>query len=82
MQGREPHMPKTSTAIAKKYHRNTRRFSGFMMMLPIRATITPPRAINVCVHVALTSRLSWLRLNLSMRLPNANKDMTDKKAMA
>ncbi len=75
-------MPKTSTAIAKKYHRNTSKLLGFIMMLPRSAIITPPRAINVCSHVALTSRLSWLRLNLSIRLPSAKSDMTERKAMA
>ena len=30
-------MPKTSMAIAKKYHKNTSRLFGFMMMLPKRA---------------------------------------------
>ena len=35
-----------------------------------------------CVQMALTSRRSWLRLNLSMRLPRANRDITDRKAMA
>ena len=29
-------MPKTSMAIAKKYHKNTSRLFGFMMMLPIK----------------------------------------------
>ncbi len=75
-------MPKTSTAIAKKYHKNTSKLLGFIMMLPRSAITTPPSAINVCNHVALTSRFSWLRLNLSIRFPRANKDMTERKAMA